>query len=161
MHQGGRYSCLWLYLAKKVDKLSPGSLKAWAGRSTHSSRPLLLLRLLIFSFFIFFSSLAKSFLLVSVSPLRFFVFDPAQPFPPPPHPPCRSLFLSCILVLFLRYVVPLPSFFFSSWPFFFSLPSLSSRSNPSDAFSVLMPGELGSRTFASARQCRAGMTSRL
>ena len=26
---------------KKVDKLSRGSLKAWAGRSTHSSRPLL------------------------------------------------------------------------------------------------------------------------
>jgi len=36
-----RYSCGWLYVEKKVDKLSPGSLKAWAERSTHSSRPLL------------------------------------------------------------------------------------------------------------------------
>lgn len=36
-----RHSCGWLYVEKKVDKLSPGSLKAWAGRSTHSSRPLL------------------------------------------------------------------------------------------------------------------------
>lgn len=36
-----RHSCGWLYVEKKVDKLSPGSLKAWAERSTHSSRPLL------------------------------------------------------------------------------------------------------------------------
>lgn len=36
-----QYSCEWLYVEKKVDKLSPGSLKAWAERSTHSSRPLL------------------------------------------------------------------------------------------------------------------------
>lgn len=41
------HSCGWLYAEKKVDKLSPGSLKAWAGRSTHSSRPLLFSSLLV------------------------------------------------------------------------------------------------------------------
>lgn len=75
-----RHSCGWLYVEKKVDKLSPGSLKAWAGRNTHSSRPLL-----------FFSLLHP--------PSSSFIVD----IPPPPSPG------SMLYVLSLRVRAPFSS----------------------------------------------------
>jgi len=89
------HSCGWLYVEKKVDKLSPGSLKAWAGRSTHSSRPLLL-------------SLPPVSLLSSST---FFTDTPPPP-PPPPFAPSSSSDVICALsaalvrLLFLAPCVP-------------------------------------------------------
>lgn len=86
------HSCGWLYVEKKVDKLSPGSLKAWAGRSTHSSRPLLL-------------SLPPVSLLSSST---FFTDTP----PPPPFAPSSSSMLYALSSLHSLG----PSFSFPAYP---------------------------------------------
>ena len=84
-----RHSCGWLYVEKKVDKLSPGSLKAWAERSTHSSRPLL--------FFLPLSHLSSSTFFTDTPP------PPSHPLPSPPLPPFAPSSSSMLYALFLLH----------------------------------------------------------